>query len=129
MNPTPEKGRTRAAVCAGLSFAACVLAAAASFGSRAGAQQVDKPVEQVRKNIQVIKGLPESQILPLMNFVSTSLGVRCNYCHVVRQTLKVGGPTPTMVDTWFSVTRRLTEVRHSVPVEDSVFKMPVAPRD
>lgn len=42
----------------------------------------DKPVEQVRKNIQVLKGLPASQLFPLMNFVSASLGVRCAYCHV-----------------------------------------------
>jgi hypothetical protein len=42
----------------------------------------DKPVEQVRKNIQVLKGLPSSQLFPLMNFVSASLGVRCAYCHV-----------------------------------------------
>jgi hypothetical protein len=42
----------------------------------------EKPVEQTRKNIQVLKGLPESQLFSLMNFVSASLGVRCNYCHV-----------------------------------------------
>jgi hypothetical protein len=42
----------------------------------------DKPVEQVRKNIQVLKGLPNSQLLPLMNFIGASLGVKCNYCHV-----------------------------------------------
>ncbi|MGH9899169.1 MAG: c-type cytochrome, partial [Pyrinomonadaceae bacterium] len=42
----------------------------------------DKPIEQVRKNIQVLKGLPASQLFPVMNFVSASLGVRCNYCHV-----------------------------------------------
>jgi hypothetical protein len=42
----------------------------------------DRPVEQVRKNIQVLKGLPSSQLFPLMNFVSASLGVRCAYCHV-----------------------------------------------
>jgi hypothetical protein len=39
-------------------------------------------VDQTRKNIQVLKGLPESQIFPLMNFVATSLGVGCEYCHV-----------------------------------------------
>jgi hypothetical protein len=44
----------------------------------------DKPVEQTRKNIQVLKGLPSSQLFPLMNFVSASLGVRCAYCHVNR---------------------------------------------
>jgi hypothetical protein len=42
----------------------------------------DKPVEQVRKNIQVLKGLPDSQLFLLMNFVGDSLGVNCDYCHV-----------------------------------------------
>ena len=46
------------------------------------AQQEDKPVEQVQKNIQVLKGLPSSQLLPVMHFMRTSLGVRCDYCHV-----------------------------------------------
>jgi hypothetical protein len=45
-------------------------------------QTADKPVEQVRKNIQVLKGLPDSQLFPLMNFVGDSLGVSCDYCHV-----------------------------------------------
>ena len=44
--------------------------------------QTDKTVEQTRKNIQVLKGLPESQLFLLMNFVAVSLGVKCNYCHV-----------------------------------------------
>src|ERR1044072_6767231 len=41
-----------------------------------------KTVEQVRKNIQVLKGLPDSQLFLLMNFVADSLGVHCDYCHV-----------------------------------------------
>ena len=41
-----------------------------------------KPVEQVRKNIQVLKGLPDSQLFLLMNFVGDSLGVNCDHCHV-----------------------------------------------
>ena len=41
------------------------------------AQQSNQSVDQTRKNIQVLKGLPESQIFPLMNFVATSLGVGC----------------------------------------------------
>src|SRR5215217_4293402 len=45
-------------------------------------QTTDKPVEQVRKNIQVLKGLPDSQLFLLMNFVGDSLGVNCDYCHV-----------------------------------------------
>src|SRR5688500_12516965 len=42
----------------------------------------DKPVEQVRKNIKVLTGLPDSQLIPVMNFISASLGRRCNFCHV-----------------------------------------------
>ena len=45
-------------------------------------QQGDKPAEQVRKNIQVLKGLPDSQVIPVMEFMSTSLGVNCAFCHV-----------------------------------------------
>ena len=42
----------------------------------------DKPVEQVRKNIQVLKGLPETKLYLLMNFVAVSLGKDCTFCHV-----------------------------------------------
>lgn len=41
----------------------------------------EKPVEQVRKNIQVLNGLPSSQLIPVMNYMSASLGVKCDYCH------------------------------------------------
>lgn len=44
-------------------------------------RQEDKPVEQVRKNIQALKGIPNSQLLPVMHLMRTSLGVRCDYCH------------------------------------------------
>jgi len=42
-------------------------------------QSTDKPVEQVRKNIQVLKGLPDSQLFLAMNFVGDSLGVNCGH--------------------------------------------------
>ena len=45
-------------------------------------QSAEKTVEQTHKNIQVLKGLPDSQLIPVMNFFATSLGVKCNYCHV-----------------------------------------------
>src|SRR5689334_21059978 len=47
--------------------------------------QGDPPVEQTRKNIQVLKGLPESQLFPLMNVIATSLEVKCDYCHVKKE--------------------------------------------
>src|SRR5882762_7756000 len=46
------------------------------------AAQSEKTVEQTRKNIQVLKGLPDSQLFLVMNFVATSLGVQCNFCHI-----------------------------------------------
>jgi hypothetical protein len=46
------------------------------------APQANKPVEQVRKNIQLLKGLQESQLYQLMNFMAVSLGEECTFCHV-----------------------------------------------
>jgi len=45
----------------------------------------EKTVEQVGKNIKVLTGLPESQLIPVMNFFAASMGRRCNYCHVNNQ--------------------------------------------
>lgn len=45
-------------------------------------RQGDKTVEQVRKNIQVLKGMPDSHLLPVMYHMRTSLGVRCDHCHI-----------------------------------------------
>jgi len=44
--------------------------------------QDDKTAEQANKNIQVLKGLPNSQLITVMHLMRTSLGVRCDYCHV-----------------------------------------------
>jgi len=52
------------------------------FSVRGELSQQEKPVEQVRKNIQVLKGLPAPQIYPVMWFIRDSLGVQCDYCHV-----------------------------------------------
>ena len=42
----------------------------------------EKTVEQVQKNIQVLNGLPQSQLVPVMNYMGASLGVKCTFCHV-----------------------------------------------
>ena len=52
------------------------------FTIASSSQAQDKPVETVRKNIQVLKGMPDSQLFPVMNLMSTALGVRCNFCHI-----------------------------------------------
>jgi hypothetical protein len=46
------------------------------------APQAGKPVEETRKNIQLLKGLPESQLYQVMNFMAVSLGEQCTFCHV-----------------------------------------------
>lgn len=43
---------------------------------------VEKTVEQVQKNIQVLSGLPQAQLVPVMNYIGSSLGVKCTFCHV-----------------------------------------------
>src|SRR5689334_10976882 len=45
----------------------------------------EKTVEQAEKNIKVLTGMPQSQLIPVMNFFAASLGRRCNYCHVNNQ--------------------------------------------
>ncbi|MGA3188705.1 MAG: c-type cytochrome [Bryobacteraceae bacterium] len=41
-----------------------------------------KTAEQVYKNITELKGIPADQLMPTMQFISTSLGVTCETCHV-----------------------------------------------
>jgi len=41
-----------------------------------------KTAEQQFKNIQVLKGTPADQLAPSMQFITASLGVQCDFCHV-----------------------------------------------
>jgi photosynthetic reaction center cytochrome c subunit len=41
-----------------------------------------KTTEQVYKNIKVLTGVPADQLIPAMQFITGSLGVGCNFCHV-----------------------------------------------
>ena len=51
---------------------------------RRAAEQEQKPktIAEVQKNIKVLGEFPQSQLIPMMNLMAASLGVRCNYCHV-----------------------------------------------
>jgi hypothetical protein len=51
------------------------------FPAAAAAQQPGSAGEK-RPKLEVLQSLPEAQLFPLMNLVATSLGVRCDYCHV-----------------------------------------------
>ena len=41
-----------------------------------------KKAEEQFKNIQVLKGIPADQLMPGMQFITASLGVECEFCHV-----------------------------------------------
>jgi hypothetical protein len=43
---------------------------------------VPKKAEEQFKNIQVLKGIPADQLFPTMQFITASLGVECDFCHV-----------------------------------------------
>src|ERR1700730_11120674 len=44
----------------------------------------EKTLEQVGKNIQVLNGMPQSQLYPAMRFMAASLGVQCGSCHAFK---------------------------------------------
>ncbi len=44
-----------------------------------------KKAEEVFKNIRVLTGVPAVQFIPAMEFISSSLGVECSFCHVEGQ--------------------------------------------
>ncbi len=42
----------------------------------------EKKAEEQFKNIQTLKGIPADQLIPSMQFITASLGVECDFCHV-----------------------------------------------
>jgi hypothetical protein len=62
----------------------------AQRAARAQAPQAGATVEQNHQNIQVLKGLPEAQFIPLMNNLNASLGVGCDFCHAPTRDPKTG---------------------------------------
>jgi len=65
-----------------------MIAALAGGGSatrRASAATTGKTAAQEFKNIQVLKDIPADELIPTMQFITASLGVECEFCHVERQ--------------------------------------------
>ncbi|MGH9476557.1 MAG: photosynthetic reaction center cytochrome c subunit family protein [Terriglobales bacterium] len=60
-----------------------------SVAGLAAAQQTpaEKTAEQVFKNIQVFQGKPANELIPTMQFIASSLGVHCSYCHEENRSL------------------------------------------
>ena len=55
---------------------------AAQSGTPPAANAEAKKAEEQFKNIQVLKGIPADQVIPGMQFITASLGVECEFCHV-----------------------------------------------
>ena len=71
-----------------LSIATAIVAARAQ--APAAPPQSAEPgsaplAEQQYKNIKVLKGIPADQVIPAMEFITASLGVECEFCHVRRE--------------------------------------------
>jgi photosynthetic reaction center cytochrome c subunit len=56
-----------------------------TIASSSPKQGQEKMTDEVFRNIQVLKGLPASELQAIMALFTGSLGVRCNHCHVVNQ--------------------------------------------
>src|SRR5258708_16342201 len=70
-----------------VALAAARLAVQAQNPAQASAPQTGAPAahkaaSQQYKNIQVLKEVPADQLIPAMQFITASLGVDCEYCHV-----------------------------------------------
>jgi photosynthetic reaction center cytochrome c subunit len=67
------------------SLAAALVAARAQSGAaKEGARPAGKTAAEQFKNIQILKDVPADQLIPAMQFMTASLGVDCEYCHVER---------------------------------------------
>lgn len=84
---TPRYAMVLATTLTVLAGAVGTLKAHSTHGQHSGTElaapsQTPKKAEEQFKNIQVLKGIPAEELLPTMQFVSASLGVNCEFCHV-----------------------------------------------
>lgn len=77
-------------LCATLALIAATCLRSTRVSAQAPPQSANAPVEQTHPNIKVLKGLPESQLIPTMYYISASLGVRCDFCHERTRDPKTG---------------------------------------
>src|SRR5215469_7241428 len=68
-----------------LVFIVALMASEAGSSNKSEDRNTQKflTVEQGgNKNIKELKGMPNAQLIPVMSFMSASLGVSCDFCHV-----------------------------------------------
>src|SRR3984893_5400419 len=76
---TPGSGRRLIALAAALLV--CLVAVAPAIAQTAP-QEKPQMVEDVFKNVQVLKGIPANQFMDTMGFFAAALGLNCTGCHV-----------------------------------------------
>ena len=83
MNETVRKALMLSSLCL-LACCSLWLGARAQSTSQPAAQTSPAPetASQQYKNIQVLKDVPAARLIPAMQFITASLGVDCDYCHV-----------------------------------------------
>ncbi len=75
--------RNTAFVLCGLALSiGLAIAGAKAQSSPPQSPAAPKLAEEQFKNIKVLKGVPADQIFPTMQFITASLGVECEFCHV-----------------------------------------------
>jgi hypothetical protein len=76
------KTETTVYAAVGLALGFVILMALGRLGAPQSGPTGNKTAEEVYKNVQVLKGVPADQVIPAMQFMSASLGVECEHCHV-----------------------------------------------
>ncbi len=71
------------------------------------AQQEEKLAEQVYKNIQIMKGMPASRLMPGMQRLTQFLGVDCLHCHVPNEFDKDDKPAKQTARKMFEMVRTI----------------------
>src|SRR5712671_7126212 len=65
-----------------LGIAVACLTVAAPAVAQTAPQEKPLVVEDVFKNVQVLKGIPVNQFMDTMGFFAAALGLNCTGCHV-----------------------------------------------
>ncbi len=81
-----KKRKCQAWVTAGLglvvTFSLTGISVSGQTGPTKPATSEAKMTEEAYKNVQVLKGIPADRLIPAMQFITSSLGVECSFCHV-----------------------------------------------
>jgi hypothetical protein len=79
-----------------LTFTIVLFCSLLSLAQAPAAPRPEKKASEVFKNVQVLKDMPSDQLIPAMQFITSFLGVPCEYCRTAtalpRSTATPDGP-------------------------------------